>query len=423
MFYIIYFIRRYNYEENEYGLDAVTQNHSQDDAAINLTYPSIISENNILIATSFDNFNDKAITNVSVNFSKVIIDESMYNNSIYSLEMEPYNVFLEYPRALLCFGAICFVFFAIVGVFGNFISILALSRCKRLRNATTAFIVNLCIADLLFCSFSMPLSALTFIEKKWLYGDVLCKLFPLVRYSNGAVSLFSVIAITLNRYILIVHPKVYPLVYTKRNMAIMISLIWFFSILFLLPPLLGVWGKLGYDPDVGTCTILTEDGKSPKMIIYIIAFGLPSIVFPICYIRIYFVVRKASKKTRRRDDRIVSSTISFSSRKRLFSKSYRHSEMRESYVRHRTKNELRVLRVMLVVFIFFIVCYFPVSFVKIFHKENKLHIFNVLGYLGVYFSNIVNPIIYIVMSREYRTAYKDLFCRSVAKSKTKMTLP
>lgn len=370
-------------------------------------------ENSVLDKTGLrDVYKETHFYELLDNFT-TFTNTSGHNGSIFALEVQLYNetIFSDYPKELLCFGALCFIVFAVVGIIGNFVSILALSKATKLRNATTAFIVNLCIADLLFCSFSMPLSAVTFIEGKWTYGQFLCKFFPLVRYSNGAVSLFSVIAITVNRYILIVHPKIYPVIYTKRNMVIMIASIWVLSVLLLLPPLLGIWGTLGYDRDVGTCTILPDNSnKSPKMFLYITAFILPSVIFIVCYTRIFFVVRKTSKKSQKREDKIASRKISFSGRKGFVSKHYRHSEMTKSYIEHRERTELRVLRVMLVVFILFIVCYFPVSFVKIFHKEDKLHIMNVAGYLGVYFSNIINPIVYIVMSKEYRIAYKELFC-------------
>lgn len=384
----------------------------------NFTTPFDIPENNILHRIRTTGIYEENDYNESLNNFMDYINEPMHNSSIYLSKIQKHNqtIFSEYPKDLLCFGALCFILFAIIGVLGNFVSILALSKCTRLRNATTAFIVNLCIADFLFCSFSMPLSALTFIQENWYYGDALCKLFPLVRYSNGAVSLFSVIAITINRYVLIVHPTSYPKVYTKRNMFIMIVTIWIISFLLLLPPLLGVWGTLGLDPDVGTCTILKLNQKSPKMFLYIFAFGVPSIIFIFCYVRIFFVVRKASRKSQRIEDKVASRGISFIGRKGLVSKHYRHSEMTDTFAEHRDRTtELRVLRVMLVIFIIFLVCYFPVSFVKIFHKESKLHYMNVLGYLGVYFSNIINPVIYIVMSKEYRMAYKELFCSCARK--------
>ncbi|XP_055925051.1 G-protein coupled receptor moody-like [Argiope bruennichi] len=329
------------------------------------------------------------------------------------------TIFFKYPAELMDFAASIFIIFAVVGVFGNLVSILALSKCRKLRNATTAFIVNLCVADLLFCSFSMPLSALTFLERDWNYGEALCKLFPLVRYSNGAVSLFSVIAITINRYILIVHPKMYREMYKPRNIGIMIAIMWIAALMLLFFPLFEVWGRLGYDSKVGTCTILKMNGSSPKMTLYIIAFGLPSVVFLVCYSRIFWVVHQAAKRVRKTspDYSTISDLVTFSAKKGVFWRNYRHSEMnKEKVTLWRNKQELKVLKLMMVIFITFILCYFPVTFVKIFKKEDDLPILNVIGYMGVYFSNIINPVIYIVMSIEYRKAYIELFCPSLKKN-------
>ncbi|GFY58902.1 g-protein coupled receptor moody [Trichonephila inaurata madagascariensis] len=323
------------------------------------------------------------------------------------------TVFFQYPPQLMDFAAACFIVFTVVGVFGNFVSILALSKSEKLRNATTAFIVNLCVADLLFSGFSMPLSALTFLERDWNYGEVLCKLFPLVRYSNGAVSIFSVIAITINRYILIVHPTLYREMYTVKNIAIMIGLIWISALGLLMFPLFEVWGRLGYDPKVGTCTILKLNGQSPKMSIYVAAFGIPSLVFLVCYSRIFWVVHKTALRVKKDsiDYTTIQNSVTFSSKKVVFWKNYRHSEMENAKTSlKRSKQELKVLKMLMIIFVTFILCYFPVSFVKIFKKEDDWPILNILGYLGVYFSNIINPVIYIVMSFEYRKAYIQLFC-------------
>ena len=79
-------------------------------------------------------------------------------------------------------------------------TLLALVRCPKLRNhATTAFIISLCISDLLFCSISMPLQAIRYAMKEWTLGDTLCQIFPVVLYGNVAVSLLSMVCITLNR--------------------------------------------------------------------------------------------------------------------------------------------------------------------------------------------------------------------------------
>jgi hypothetical protein len=41
-------------------------------------------------------------------------------------------------------------------------------------------------------------------------GELMCRLFPLLRYGLLAVSLFTILTITINRYIMISHPRAYP---------------------------------------------------------------------------------------------------------------------------------------------------------------------------------------------------------------------
>lgn len=49
---------------------------------------------------------------------------------------------------------------------GNLITLLALLKSPTIReHATTAFVISLSISDLLFCSFSLPLTAVRFFQE------------------------------------------------------------------------------------------------------------------------------------------------------------------------------------------------------------------------------------------------------------------
>lgn len=95
----------------------------------------------------------------------------------------------------------------------------------QVRNATAVFIINLSLSDLLFCCFNLPLAASTFWNRAWTHGELLCRLYPLLRYGLLAVSLFTVLAITINRYVMIGHPRIYP------RLVILFSFCYFNSIL------------------------------------------------------------------------------------------------------------------------------------------------------------------------------------------------
>lgn len=120
------------------------------------------------------------------------------------------ELFEGYSEELLTFAWLACIVFIIVGVPGNLLTIIALSRGRQTRNSTAIFIINLSCSDLLFGCFNLPLAASTFIKRAWTHGDFLCRLFPMLRYGLLAVSLLSVSLITINRYIIIAHPRQYP---------------------------------------------------------------------------------------------------------------------------------------------------------------------------------------------------------------------
>ncbi|XP_057379048.1 G-protein coupled receptor moody-like isoform X1 [Daphnia carinata] len=204
-------------------------------------------------------------------------------------------LFTEYPDELLHFAVGACVLFTLLGVPGNFITIVALLRYTKVRNATAMFIINLSVSDLMFCCFNLPLATSLFYHRAWVHGEALCTLFPLMRYGLLAVSIFTVLAITLNRYIMIGHPRLYPKLYKRRHLILMIALTWLGCFGSLLPTLLGEWGTFGLDKEIGSCSILPDaQRRSPKEFLFVVAFVLPCLAIVVCYARIFFIVRRAA---------------------------------------------------------------------------------------------------------------------------------
>ena len=77
-----------------------------------------------------------------------------------------------------------------------------------------------------------------------------------------------------------------------------------------------------------------------------------------------------------------------------------------------TKDQ-RLLKMILVIFLSFVLCYLPITIVKVLGKESDAPFINVLGYALIYLTTCTNPIIYVAMSSEYRQAYRQLLhCES-----------
>lgn len=250
----------------------------------------------------------------------------------------------------------------------------------------------------------------------------------------------------------------------------MIASLWIFSFGALIPTCLGVWGRFDLDEETGSCTIIPdENGHTPKKLLFIIAFILPSLAIILCYARIWWIVRKTNKLTRRPTNIASTEMKTFNMstativtrghdqkrQKRTFPcscfiqasaelssstdscspdpesrlstpeaavralgdepKNYRKSfiaTMKWSTVPRPqlpSKRDKKLLTMIFAIMLGFCVCHLPITLTKtIFLEINPHPIPNIIGYVLIYFTTCVNPVIYVVMSSEYRQAYKNL---------------
>ncbi|XP_013792844.2 protein trapped in endoderm-1-like [Limulus polyphemus] len=258
---------------------------------------------------------------------------------------------IKYPRGVTIFAAVCCIIFIITGLLGNLLTILALCRSVKLRNATTAFVVSLCTADFLFCAINLPLTASRYIHQSWLLGETMCSLFPFFFYGNVGASLMSMTLITINRFILINHHNLYDKVYRKHYVALMVIFSWIFSFSMLIPTLASTWGKFGLDEETFSCTILKRNGRSPKKFLFILGFLIPCIVIIVSYSCIFYKVRNSRKNIE------AHSPVSPTTPTPL---------MKQSTQR---KDEIRLTRMMLIIFCSFILCFLPLMIVNVFDSK------------------------------------------------------
>ncbi|XP_028177879.1 G-protein coupled receptor moody-like [Ostrinia furnacalis] len=419
-----------------------------------------------------------ALVNVSVtkNDSMLGLDEYESDEALAAVEL-----FIGYPDALLTFASLCCMLFMVVGVPGNLITIIALARCKKVRNATAIFIISLSLSDLLFCCFNLPLAASTFWNQSWRHGKTLCRMFPLTKYALVAISLFTVLAITINRYIMIAWPRLYPKLYSKPYLATMIATIWVFCFAVLVPTWQEKWGRFSLNPMVGSCTIIPDvNDNSPKKAMFIGAFLLPGIAIIVCYARIFLIVKKIAKRSRRpirirrpkteivagtstdfESTTLPSQTTETSSPPQrntchafncLMPEISSNSGLDHSTTEDRdkkitdsnkclsrsnialqkirmactpalrqprapkllpSKKDKKLRTLIMAIVLSFAICYLPISITKIFLEFTFHPIVKIISYILLYLTNCINPIIYVVMSVEYRQAYKNLItCRS-----------
>lgn len=94
---------------------------------------------------------------------------------------------------------VSYVVIFIVGVIGNTLVCLVVCRERKMKNVTNYFIVNLAAADLSVLLICIPFDFGEQFTAKWPYGAFLCRLiYPLQTMATTA-SVFTLVAISLNR--------------------------------------------------------------------------------------------------------------------------------------------------------------------------------------------------------------------------------
>lgn len=72
------------------------------------------------------------------------------------------------------------------------------------------------------------------------------------------------------------------------------------------------------------------------------------------------------------------------------------------------RNEWRITKMVLAIFLSFVLCYLPITVTKVADSDVQYPGFHIFGYIMLYLSSCINPIIYVIMNKQYRQAYKTV---------------
>ncbi|XP_067832562.1 somatostatin receptor type 5-like [Heptranchias perlo] len=93
----------------------------------------------------------------------------------------------------------------VTGLAGHVLVTLILLRRKRQRNCTTLLLLNLTAADLLQLA-CLPFTAASIASSRWAFGSFLCKLVSFTGTACSSASVFTLTALSVNRYAIVAHP-------------------------------------------------------------------------------------------------------------------------------------------------------------------------------------------------------------------------
>lgn len=84
----------------------------------------------------------------------------------------------------LIFSFILFSVYAViflVGFIANIFVIVVILKCRRMRTLTNRFLLNLAVSDLLATLICLPPTAYHHYDKRWIFGEFLCRFVPFIQ--------------------------------------------------------------------------------------------------------------------------------------------------------------------------------------------------------------------------------------------------
>ncbi|CAK6959270.1 gastrin-releasing peptide receptor-like [Scomber scombrus] len=112
-----------------------------------------------------------------------------------------YNIWLPGIGIAAVYGIII-----IVGLVGNVTLMKICLVVKSMRTVPNLFLSSLALGDLLLLVTCAPVDASRYLVDEWLFGRVGCKLIPFIQLTSVGVSVFTLTALSADRYRAIVKP-------------------------------------------------------------------------------------------------------------------------------------------------------------------------------------------------------------------------
>lgn len=129
-----------------------------------------------------------------------------------------YFYFIQVP---IIFGII-----VVVGFIGNALVVVVVAANQQMRNTTNLLIINLALADLLFIVFCVPFTASDYALPFWPFGDAWCKIVQYLVIVTAYASVYTLVLMSLDRYLAVVHPITSMSIRTEANTYWAIAVTW-----------------------------------------------------------------------------------------------------------------------------------------------------------------------------------------------------
>lgn len=211
------------------------------------------------------------------------------SNASEVVDIESVKYPIPVPLYYIIGSGLLFVF--IVGSFMNFTGLLVFAKNKNLRSPTNIFILSLLTGDFLM-SLGSFISMTAHFSRSYFWGDSVCKFEGFWMYFTGLTNMYTLMGISVDRYIVIAKPLQASKI-TTRVASVACLLIWFQGLCWSVFPHLG-WGKYTYEPARTSCSVEWDtdsiESASYNFSIFIWSLFMPLLIITYCYYQVFMTV-------------------------------------------------------------------------------------------------------------------------------------
>lgn len=180
---------------------------------------------------------------------------------------------------------------AVLIIITNVIIISAFVHARGRGEVMNCYIVSLSVADLLCGLLVVPLSVYPALVEQWVYGDLVCRLVGYVQVTLWAVTVYTFMWISVDRYLAVRKPLRYETVQTKTRCQCWMAFTWISAAMMCCPPLLGFNQPL-FDHDALVCMLDWQDMAAYVTTLAILVLGPSVITIVYAYVYIFGMMRK-----------------------------------------------------------------------------------------------------------------------------------
>ncbi|XP_062975675.1 G-protein coupled receptor 84 [Elgaria multicarinata webbii] len=341
----------------------------------------------------------------------------------------------------------------IVGTVGNMLTLVAYALDTKLQTRVNLLIVNLTLADILYCTFLQPFSVDSYLHLYWRAGADFCRVFGMLLFVSNSVSILTLCLIAVSRYLLIANTALFDRIFSRLGVMLIALATWVAGFASFAP----LWQVYVLVPKVCTCSFHRIRGRPYTTILMGFYFVVGLSCVGIFYFLIHRKVKSAAhnmdqyrlKKVSLKGAHVAGTnsgmsghyqeldsgvdsggasqhsceslpsgpttktsvpTVSDSSGAPPMSqptappKKAAPCQTKDSHSEFR-----RVTRMCFVVFLFFVICYIPFLLVNIFDAKNRAPtVVHMIAANLTWLNSCINPVLYAAMNRQFREAYKNV---------------